>query len=87
MVKADTVLVESRNYTRTGVAVAPTAYAKIRVSEECSMSRVLIAAVFAVVAVSAGLVWLALKGHRTPADDHVTGNVLARINAEYRDEL
>ena len=51
------------------------------------MSRVLLAAVLAVIATSAGLVWLALKANRTPTEDRVTGNVLARINAEYRDQL
>lgn len=50
------------------------------------MSRALLAAVLAVVAASAGLVWLALKANRTPTEDRVTGNVLARINAEYRDQ-
>jgi hypothetical protein len=50
------------------------------------MSSVLLAAVVAVAAASAGLVWLALKANRTPTEDRVTGNVLARINAEYRDQ-
>lgn len=51
------------------------------------MSRALLAAVLAIIATFAGLVWLALKANRTPTEDRVTGNVLARINAEYRDEL
>jgi hypothetical protein len=59
----------------------------MRASEEFSMSRALLAAVLAVVAASAGLVWLALKANRTPTEDRVTGNVLARINAEYRDQI
>ena len=50
------------------------------------MSPAVLAGVLAAIAVSAGLVWLALKGNRTPTDDRVTGNVLARINAEYRDQ-
>ena len=50
------------------------------------MSRALLAGALALVAASAGLVWLALKAHRTPTEDRVTGNVLARINTEYRDE-
>jgi uncharacterized membrane protein YfbV (UPF0208 family) len=59
----------------------------MRASEEFSMSRALLAAVLAVVATSAGLVWLALRANRTPTEDRVTGNVLARINAEYRDQI
>ena len=51
------------------------------------MSRALIFGVLAVGTVCAGLIWLALKSHRTPTEDRVTGNVLARINAEYRDQL
>jgi hypothetical protein len=57
----------------------------MRASEEFSMSRALLAAVLAVIATSA--VWLALMANRTPTEDRVTGNVLARINAEYRDQL
>jgi hypothetical protein len=49
------------------------------------MSPAVLAGVLAAIAVSAGLVWLALKGRRTPTEDRVTGNVLARINTEYRD--
>jgi len=51
------------------------------------MSRALLAGVVALIAASAGLIWLALKANRTPTEDRVTGNVLARINAEYRDQL
>jgi hypothetical protein len=58
----------------------------MRASEELSMSSALLAAVLAIVALSAGVVWLALKANRTPTEDRVTGNVLARINAEYRDQ-
>ena len=51
------------------------------------MSLPVLAGVLAAVAVSAGLVWLALKGRRTPIEDRVTGNVLARIDTEYGDRL
>ena len=50
------------------------------------MSPPVLAGVLAAIAVSAGLVWLALKGRRTPIEDRVTGNVLARINTEYGDQ-
>jgi hypothetical protein len=49
------------------------------------MSPPVLAGVLAAIAVSAGLVWLALKGRRTPIEDRVTGNV-ARINSEYGDQ-
>ena len=55
-------------------------------SQEFSMSRALLAGALTVIAASAGLVWLALKAHRTPTEDRVTGSVLARINTEYRDQ-
>jgi hypothetical protein len=45
-----------------------------------------LAGVLAAIAVSAGLVWLAFKGRRTPIEDRVTGNVLARINTEDGDQ-
>jgi len=51
------------------------------------MSRTVLASVVAVIAASAGLLWLAFRGKRTQPEDRVTGNVLARINAEYRDQL
>jgi len=56
-------------------------------SLEFSMSLAVLAGVVAVIAVSAGLLWLAFRGKRTHTEDRVTGNVLARINAEYRDQL
>ena len=48
------------------------------------MSRALLAAVLAVIATSAGLVWLALRANRTPTEERVTGNELRPINAEYQ---
>ena len=51
------------------------------------MSLAVLAGVLAVIAVSAGLLWLAFRGKRTRTEDRVTGNVLARINAEDRDQL
>jgi hypothetical protein len=50
------------------------------------MSRAVLASVLAAIAASAGLLWLVFRGKRTPTEDRVTGNVLARINAEYRDQ-
>ena len=50
------------------------------------MSLPVLAGVLAAIAVSAGLVWLALKGSRMPIEDRVSGNVLARINTEYGDQ-
>jgi hypothetical protein len=49
------------------------------------MSRTMLSGLLGLIAVSAGLIWLLLKSNRTPPDDHVTSNVLARINTEYRD--
>ena len=54
--------------------------------QEFTMSPLVLAGVLAVIALSAGLAWLALKGSRTPIEDRVTGNVLARINTEYGDQ-
>jgi len=50
------------------------------------MAPAVIAGVLVAIVVSAGLVWLVLKANRTPTEDRVTGNVLARINTEYRDQ-
>jgi hypothetical protein len=50
------------------------------------MSRAVLASVLVAIAASAGVLWLALRGKRRPTEDRVTGNVLARINAEYRDQ-
>lgn len=50
------------------------------------MSRALLSGVVGLVGMTAlGLIWLVLKANRAPAEDRVTGNVLARINTEYRD--
>jgi hypothetical protein len=50
------------------------------------MSREVLAGVLVAIAASVGVLWLALRGRRSPTEDRVTGNVLARINAEYRDQ-
>ena len=49
------------------------------------MSRTILSGLLGLITLSAGLVWLVLKSNRAPTDDHVTSNVLARINTEYRD--
>jgi hypothetical protein len=49
------------------------------------MSRALLSGVLALLAVGAGAIWFAFKSSRGPAEDHVDGSVLARINSEYRD--
>jgi len=49
------------------------------------MSRILLSGLLGLVTISAGVVWFALRSGRKPADDHVSGSELARINIEYRD--
>jgi hypothetical protein len=49
------------------------------------MSRTLLSGLLGIVTVSAGIAWLVFKSNRKPADDHVSGSELARINLEYRD--
>jgi hypothetical protein len=49
------------------------------------MSRTLLSGLIGLAAAITGLVWLAMKANRRPADDHVSGSELARINNDYRD--
>jgi hypothetical protein len=49
------------------------------------MFRIMLSGLFGLIAVSAGLVWILVRSNRTPTDDRVTSNVLARINTEYKD--
>jgi hypothetical protein len=48
------------------------------------MSLTLLAGLCGVIAVSAGIVWFALKSSRKPYEDHVSTSELNRINNDYR---